>query len=231
MRNLKQVDNDGKPLSRGYGFVSFSEHEHALSALRSVNNNPTLFSVQKRPIVAFSIENRAVMLVKRKRMEKSRQNNPLCPESKRAPKPQPDEERRGRGSKLQKRIRSEDVPTFAGIEAHPGQTKLSTRRKIFSQTAIHSVNVKSAKKDAKRIKQVKEIRKEKKRDPKVGGDDEVSEEIGLNVLLINGNFFVFAQVKGKPKRTNFDERNFSKLVDKYRQKLPSVNLKKWYGDR
>lgn len=45
---------DKKPLkgqvmgqSLGYGFVQFKEHEHALGALRYLNNNPDIFGPNK----------------------------------------------------------------------------------------------------------------------------------------------------------------------------------------
>lgn len=45
---------DKKPLkgqlmgqSLGYGFVQFKEHEHALAALRYLNNNPDIFGPNK----------------------------------------------------------------------------------------------------------------------------------------------------------------------------------------
>ena len=38
------------------GFIEFTEHEHALTALRALNNNPNAFSRARRPIVEFSIE-------------------------------------------------------------------------------------------------------------------------------------------------------------------------------
>lgn len=44
----------GKP--KGYGFLQFAEQRHALKALRKLNNCPTTFTPQKRPIVEFSIE-------------------------------------------------------------------------------------------------------------------------------------------------------------------------------
>ena len=37
--------------SRGAGFVEFGSHDAALAALRGLNNNPTVFTVAKRPIV------------------------------------------------------------------------------------------------------------------------------------------------------------------------------------
>ena len=35
---------DGLPRSRGLGFVEFTQHDHAICALRQLNNNPAPFS-------------------------------------------------------------------------------------------------------------------------------------------------------------------------------------------
>ena len=67
-----KMDENGKPRSKGMGFVEFSEHEHALTALRALNNNPDAFSRARRPIVEFAIEDaRAVrkLELKAKRRE------------------------------------------------------------------------------------------------------------------------------------------------------------------
>ena len=40
---------DGLPRSRGLGFVEFTEHEHAICALRHLNNNPAPFSKHSYP--------------------------------------------------------------------------------------------------------------------------------------------------------------------------------------
>lgn len=53
MRNLRQLDQENKPLSKGYGFVAFTEHEHALETLRKVNNNPNIFHKNKVRICMF----------------------------------------------------------------------------------------------------------------------------------------------------------------------------------
>merc|ERR1711963_1098949 len=45
-------------------------------ALRNVNNNPTIFTKDRRPIIEFSIENRKALLARQKRLEKSREKNP-----------------------------------------------------------------------------------------------------------------------------------------------------------
>lgn len=47
--------------SKGFGFVEFSEHRHALAALRQLNNNPTVFTAERRPIVEFSVENKMAL--------------------------------------------------------------------------------------------------------------------------------------------------------------------------
>ncbi|KAK1366956.1 hypothetical protein POM88_042517 [Heracleum sosnowskyi] len=43
--------------SRGVAFVEFTEHEHALVALRVLNNNPETFGPDHRPIVEFALDN------------------------------------------------------------------------------------------------------------------------------------------------------------------------------
>lgn len=44
MRNMKNIDATGKGKSKEFGFVTFTNHEDALKALRSINNNPNIFS-------------------------------------------------------------------------------------------------------------------------------------------------------------------------------------------
>lgn len=44
MRDFKNVDATGKGKSKEYGFVTFTTHEDTLKALRSINNNPNIFS-------------------------------------------------------------------------------------------------------------------------------------------------------------------------------------------
>ena len=60
--------------SSGRGFVEFEDHEHSLTCLRAMNNNPNFFSTQKRPIVEFAIENSQIVakLKKRKAEEAER---------------------------------------------------------------------------------------------------------------------------------------------------------------
>ncbi|KAI3371397.1 hypothetical protein L3Q82_023989 [Scortum barcoo] len=66
--------------SLGYGFVQFQDHEHALSTLRYLNNNPDIFGSLKRPIVEFSLEDTRKLKIKEMRQQKNRdffQNRPF----------------------------------------------------------------------------------------------------------------------------------------------------------
>ncbi|CAG2163454.1 unnamed protein product [Oppiella nova] len=70
---LDRLKNDNKfGKSKGFGFIEFAEHIHALKALRQLNNNPDIFTPQKRPIVEFSVENKVALNKKRHRIERDK---------------------------------------------------------------------------------------------------------------------------------------------------------------
>lgn len=76
MRENKPSFGNPSGQSRGYGFLSFKTHAIALEVLRKLNNNPSVFGKNRRPIVSFSIEDRKVHNIKQQRLLKSRLNNP-----------------------------------------------------------------------------------------------------------------------------------------------------------
>ncbi len=43
LRDSDKAGADGQAASKGLGFVELTEHEHALCALRQLNNNPVPF--------------------------------------------------------------------------------------------------------------------------------------------------------------------------------------------
>ena len=47
MRDLAKLNNKGVGKSRGYAFVNFTEHAHALKALNGFNNNAEVFGEKK----------------------------------------------------------------------------------------------------------------------------------------------------------------------------------------
>ncbi|XP_068132031.1 RNA-binding protein 28 [Hyperolius riggenbachi] len=71
MRDLKGLGGNQKGQSLGYAFVEFADHDHALAALRQVNNNPEIFGPKKRPIVEFSLEDLNKLKLKERRAQRS----------------------------------------------------------------------------------------------------------------------------------------------------------------
>ena len=55
-KETDKFNPDGTVKSKGFGFVEFSTHNAAMAALRQLNNNPSVFKPEKRPIVTFAIE-------------------------------------------------------------------------------------------------------------------------------------------------------------------------------
>ena len=56
MRSKDRKDTAGRQRSLGFGFVEFRNHKDALATLRATNNNPGIFSEDRRPIVEFAVE-------------------------------------------------------------------------------------------------------------------------------------------------------------------------------
>ncbi|SPP73899.1 RNA-binding protein 28 [Drosophila guanche] len=158
MREHKITPEHPNGKSKGFGFISFETHQRALAALRKLNNNPNIFGPQHRPIVAFSIEDRAVHKIKEKRDERSKQNNPTYQTKLQQKKERRQQQRSGQHTKekppqadnknkLQKHIKKleatraakaegkekeekqlTDVQDFVGAAAKPG-TSLRMRSK------------------------------------------------------------------------------------------------------
>uniref|UniRef100_A0A1B6GH73 RRM domain-containing protein n=1 Tax=Cuerna arida TaxID=1464854 RepID=A0A1B6GH73_9HEMI len=202
MRDLKQIDSKGVNVSKGFGFVSFEKHEDALKALRSINNNPSIFTPNTRPIVAFSIENRSVLNSKTNRMIKSRQKNPLCKDYKAK------EEVPAKKSKYESNTKHEEQsePEFAGVTAKPGSTvKMRQKYKLTNQAQQHLQDVKKQKKEIKMNRKLRRVEHMKKKQ-------------------------VEKKTMKKNKKAVDNDSAFTKLVDKYKSKLLSQTneKKKWY---
>ncbi|KAK6732426.1 hypothetical protein RB195_016668 [Necator americanus] len=71
-KDTSKVDANGNPRSKGFAFVNFAEHKDALACLQKLNNNPTTFTNEKRPIVEFSIENLQAIRAKARRAASSK---------------------------------------------------------------------------------------------------------------------------------------------------------------
>ncbi|KAL3994153.1 RNA recognition motif family protein [Acanthocheilonema viteae] len=73
-RDRSKLSASKEAVSRGFGFVNFLSHQDALSAMKHLNNNPDIFTKEKRPIVEFSIENLVALRLRESRLKKSQQN-------------------------------------------------------------------------------------------------------------------------------------------------------------
>ncbi|KAF2071767.1 hypothetical protein CYY_006913 [Polysphondylium violaceum] len=75
----ERISADGKPKSKGFGFVEFNTHEGALSALHVINNNTKIFynqsypkSKDHRPFVQFAVEDARAVKIQKEYHEKLR---------------------------------------------------------------------------------------------------------------------------------------------------------------
>lgn len=103
MRNKQKNGKLGT--SKGFAFVAFSKHEHSLAALKNLNNNPNIFSKDKRPIVEFSIENLVAINKKKTRLARSQQKAALKQQTQTNEKPKvPDEKTKETKKTKQKKI-------------------------------------------------------------------------------------------------------------------------------
>ncbi|VEN45461.1 unnamed protein product [Callosobruchus maculatus] len=207
MRDMRDLDANGVGKSKEYGFVTFTKHEHALKALRSLNNNPNIFSPQKRPILSFSIENRVMIKAKQKRLEKSRMYNPTSknfnPQSVTKPKDKRFSQRKHSSGNDTDMLMEEELPSYSGVPTEPGKVeKMRSRYKLVTQAKMHYENVKKAKKMKKNQKKtLAEKRKEFTKQP-----------------------------RQKINKKN-EQDSFSKMVNEYKKKIlsaPPAKKSKWY---
>ncbi|CAG9764188.1 unnamed protein product [Ceutorhynchus assimilis] len=147
MRNMRALDAKGIGESKQFGFVAFTSHQHALTALRSLNNNPNVFSTQKRPIITFSIESKAALKAKIKRQEKSKLKNPKSKDF------DPTLVNAQQGNHEQMQIDQPEVQRYAGVTAKAGTVqKMRSRYKLSQQVKIHTETLKKEKQNKKMAK-------------------------------------------------------------------------------
>lgn len=127
--------------------------------------------------MAFSIENKAIMNIKQKRLEKSRAKNPLYTGqhivkhgNKTTESVMNDEDSVQNRTEQHGKIVMEETKQFVGVTAKPGNKKLRTRFGLKTQAEIHKQSVHRAKHKQK-LKHKFDLNvrnaKEKKKDPQV----------------------------------------------------------------
>ncbi len=184
--------------SKGYGFVTLGKHEHALTLLRKLNNNPEVFTKNSRPIVEFSVENRKAVNARKRRLEKSQDLNPLFKKDKSASNKVSHPYER----KSEKELPS-DRPEFLGsvhnpksrqLPSHVGEKMRHNRPKITRKDI--KKNFKRKKEEKIRVQEGPPAKKQKPKDPKKKQNKE-------KVLDLR------------------EEKQFSEMVAKYKSKLSS----------
>ncbi|KAK3412560.1 hypothetical protein EUGRSUZ_I01295 [Eucalyptus grandis] len=137
LKNIKKGKVVTKDHSRGVAFVEFTEHQHALVALRVLNNNPETFGPQHRPIVAFALDNVQTLKQRKAKLQALQQSSLNDPEGMgpedydNAPPPNKSKKRKFRGEDrsqkdLQGAYRNESLqPSEGAAKAHIASWKRS----------------------------------------------------------------------------------------------------------
>ncbi|KAM3220307.1 RNA-binding protein 28 [Capsicum annuum] len=109
LKDVKKGQVVAKNHSRGVAFLEFSEHEHALVALRVLNNNPETFGTEHRPIVEFALDNIQTMKHRQKLQQQGFNRN-----KKDLPKNDNTNERDNHNKQSRKRKATGDALSVAG---------------------------------------------------------------------------------------------------------------------
>ncbi|KAF6086722.1 RNA binding motif protein 28 [Phyllostomus discolor] len=233
MRDLRGVRGKMKGQSLGYAFAEFQEHEHALAALRHVNNNPEIFGPQKRPIVEFSLEDRRKLKIKELRIQRSQQQV-----KSKSTAGEPQQEQRGLGKDQQQKAaqnhtaeQSEAPPERkgrAGSASWSGfQTKAEVehvelpdgkkRRKVLALPSHRGPKIRL--RDKGKVKSLPP----KKPKPQVNQRQQEKQKSSSK------------QVPKKKAKGNKTEKRFNQLVEQYKQKLlgpskgvPLAKRSRWF---
>ncbi|KAL5368550.1 nucleolar protein NOP4 and rrm domain-containing protein [Cryptosporidium parvum] len=67
--NIVRETSSKSSKSRGFAFVNTSSFSLSKSLLEALNNNPKIFTSEKRPIVEFAIEDKRALFIQKKRIE------------------------------------------------------------------------------------------------------------------------------------------------------------------
>jgi len=239
MRDFKVSNSMSKGsvgASKGFGFVSYTSHQSALNALRKVNNNPLVFTKDQRPIIEFSIENKTALNARQKRLQKSREKNPLWKGNKLENDPQTTKH-------VIPKVKEEidNKPSFMGSANNPKQKNLPSHE--GAKVRHNRSTPKITRRDLKKKEQ-------EKRNPKKRKHNLVESMESQNAISSSGSKRAKIEEKeNKTKRLSRkqakkqksrseikdirDEKQFASLVANYKSKLTNndgIAVKnKWFN--
>lgn len=233
MRDLKGAYGKIKGQSLGYAFAEFQEHEHALVALRHINNNPEIFGPQKRPIVEFSLEDRRKLKVKELRIQRSQQKMKSKPETGEPqqvlPEPGKKQQQKAAQNHMQKQSqasvqqkRMADSVSWAGFQTkaeveHVELPDGKKRRKVLALPSHRGPKIRL------RDKGKTQPLPPKKPKPQTNHQKQEKQKLPSK------------QIPRKKAKGNKTEVRFNQLVEQYKQKLlgpskgaPLAKRSKWF---
>uniref|UniRef100_A0A2I3HD14 RNA binding motif protein 28 n=1 Tax=Nomascus leucogenys TaxID=61853 RepID=A0A2I3HD14_NOMLE len=233
MRDLKGVHGNMKGQSLGYAFAEFQEHEHALKALRLINNNPEIFGPLKRPIVEFSLEDRRKLKMKELRIQRSLQKMRSKPATGEPQKghPEPAKDQQQKAAQHHTEEQSKVPPEQKGKAGSTSWTGFQTkaeveqvelpdgkkRRKVLALPSHRGPKIRL--RDKGKVKPVHP----KKPKPQINQWKQEKQQLSSE------------QVCSKKAKGNKTETRFNHLVEQYKQKLlgpskgaPLAKRSKWF---
>ncbi|XP_003407300.1 RNA-binding protein 28 isoform X1 [Loxodonta africana] len=233
MRDLKGAHGKVKGQSLGYAFAEFQAHEHALTALRHINNNPDVFGPQKRPIVEFSLEDRRKLKMKELRIQRSLQKV----RSKSATsEPQGEQHKPGKDQQ-QKAARNHTQGQSKASPEQKGKTGLTSWTGFQTKAEVEQVELPDGKKRRKvlvlpshrgpkiRLRDKGKVKPLPPGKPKPQKNQRKQEKQKLSSK----------QAPKKKAKGNKTEIRFNQLVEQYKQKLlgpskgvPLAKRSKWF---
>ncbi|UIZ29200.1 hypothetical protein KXD40_007252 [Peronospora effusa] len=222
VRDMESAKTGKDPRSRGYGFVEFSEHTHALAALRVLNNNPKYTSYaagrvatsgapdssKSRLIVEFALENHGKLKLREKRAADSAKKR----EEERALKEAQGEDgkdvetakkSRGQRQRENKKLRGlAKAETTAETEG--GKTKAKKTSKVVSKV----------------VKEIKQQQpKKRKRAEVLHNDAEDDALASLETAHIVKKSKALSRSQRKNTKETENEKSFEEMVQSYKKEI------------
>ncbi|CAH2061602.1 unnamed protein product [Thlaspi arvense] len=143
LQNEKKGKVDTKNYSRGVAFVEFTEPDHALVALRVLNNNPETFGPQHRPVIEFAVDNVQKLKIHKAKQEfQQRKRDNESEEQRTNGEMQAEDNHRGNDSKRRTRDGDNTGPVEENAFKKRKPMRPRERRKEEAKPEEKSVSVK-----------------------------------------------------------------------------------------
>ncbi|XP_061891218.1 RNA-binding protein 28 [Entelurus aequoreus] len=203
--------------SLGYGFVQFQEHEHALTALRYLNNNPDIFGAHKRPIVEFSLEDSRKLKIKEIRHQKNKSEQFKKQSGKGSTVSQPQTSRDSKGS-IQAPHHNQSSGKHSGFQTKPEVEHVDLengrkRRKVLAFPSHRGPKIRMRDKGKQRVPPPKKAQQ--------GGRRKERQKRQMEKPTQPRN----QNIKAPKKHQRKGSDRFDSLVEQYKKKLLSKTQK------